>query len=191
MEMENVITVPIDWKSDGRESDGIAWRGRRVKYFEVPVTLPEDRAVYLLGYSLTLSRSVLSVELVRRPQNDPPESMAANCIADLGLDRLCAPRGERIEKTYSPPNFLSSHVEEYGNAEMSIPLAVRVFTDFTHEKGQVIKGSVTIGIAYHKDHHKPVPLPPQPPKTLSLAFERIERLEAAVEKLQAAGGGQL
>jgi len=187
METERVISVPIGWSADGGEFGGIVHKGRSVKYFEVPVSLPEDTAVYLLSYSLTLSKNIRNVEIVRRPSsNDPPNSMAAACIADLNLDR--APRGERIERMYSPAEFLSCHVEEYGNAEMLIPLAVRVFADFTLEKGQVIKGEVRLGIGHHKDYHKPVPPPPTIPKTLTYAFERIEKLEAAVAELQAAAG---
>jgi hypothetical protein len=190
VEME-VITVPIDWKAETTGEGTLIHKGRRVRYFEMPVSLPKDTAVYLLVYSLTLSKNIRNVEVVRRPSsNDPPDSMAAACIADLNLDR--APRGERIEKTFSPlesSSFLSCHTEEYGNAAMVIPLAIRVFTDFTLEKGQVIKGEVRLGIGHHKDYHKPVPLPPTPPKTLDLAFERIEKLEGIVAELQAAQGG--
>jgi len=189
MEMERVISVPIDWKAEATGEGALLHKGRSVKYFEVPVSLAEDTAVFLLSYSLTLSKNIRNVEVVRRPSsNDPPDSMAAACIADLNLDRM--PRGERLEKTFTPPEFLSCHTEEYGNAEMLIPLAVRVFADFTLDKGQVIKGNVTLGVGHRKDYHKFVPPPPQPRKTLELAFERIEKLEAAVAELRATGGRQ-
>jgi len=188
VEMMKTVRIGIDWNR--KDGDGSAeYQGGRLLYIDHPITLPENHAVYLIGWDITIGAGVNRVFVMRRKPdagkdgicrelNTPIEAYTKRFLGPTGFDDK---NPTHLKSDLVAPDLFFRRVNAGGGDE-SVRLSVFIEAS-PAVKGQVAKGYVDVGIAYIEPPEPPKPYtPPKPPKSI---VDRVAELEATVKELSA------